>query len=468
MGAVGSCGRCCKDEVDPWEADQVDSLEPDHEPPPQCVSSVPLLLHFDVNKTVLLSDSLIVKSIEDGVREGISELFWGWVSIDENGKRAWEWTGTRPTVDRPTSLPQAPLDTCEMLSYYQFCKEVINDKDERKKAVRSFSLASRSANKAEMEKWLRLALRKMELPKEMARTTQAKEAGLMGSTYVMLPAVFQLVATLHRQGRRFAIVFRSFGDDHEKIRTEWNAFCEMRHPIFSKLLADVGPLDGSVEGLPDRRIKSIHTLYRDAQGPSLILDTFTNGPSSAPWDKWAKAKPKPESDTRGGRAYARETLAAHTVDGIQAMQAWLHDILKREATAAIKDDWAWWQFNEERSEAGKLLPLIPGGGTRQVFFDDNVEHDDPRIVDCRYPDSRPVPPQHALNRLCIKVNPVEALTDEKYFLRKLVRAESGGRPGVLDMEIFGNSMRCKSWLCCDTSKLCAERIEDVRAQSIKA
>ena len=42
--------------------------------------------------------------------------------------------------------------------------------------------------------------------------------------------------------------------DHEKIKEEWNAFCEMRHPVFSKLLNGIGPLDGSVPGVPDRRL----------------------------------------------------------------------------------------------------------------------------------------------------------------------------------------------------------------------
>jgi len=77
----------------------------------------------------------------------------------------------------------------------------------------------------------------------------------------------------------------SFGSlkDHEKVQAEWNAFCELRHPIFSRLIEDIGPMDGSVPGVPDRRIHALHPLYRDAAGPVLVLDTLTNGPADATW-----------------------------------------------------------------------------------------------------------------------------------------------------------------------------------------
>jgi len=430
---------CALPEADPWELEQ--------EPPTKSSSQTPLLLHFDVNKTILLSDSLIMKSIEDGIREGISELFWGVVHPNDTGAEVWEWTGTQPSVDPPTSVNS----TEKLRNYQQFCKAEVSDKDERKKAMRSFSLVTSENSKNEMEKWVRLALQKMELPKEVVHTQEAQASGLKGSTFVMLPAFFHLVSALQDQGRKFAIVFRSFGDDHEKIKTEWNSFCELRHPVFSKLVQGTGPLDGSAAH-PDRRIHEIHTLYRDDRGPMLILGTFTNGPSSAKWDAWAKSKPKPKEDTRKGRDFVREELGSSTVDGVPELQTWLHQVLKNGETAAIKDDWAWWQFHGEQSMGGKLLPLIGGEDTQQIFFDDNVEIDDPRIVDCRYPDGTAVPAEKALNRLCIKVNPVEALIDKFYFLRKLDKVErliEGTREGLDAFNPFGRLLQSvPDLLCC--------------------
>lgn len=426
-------------EADPWELEQ--------EPPPTATSDVPLLLHFDVNKTVMLSDSLIRKSIEDGIREGISELFWGTVRKRESDVDVWEWTGTQPSVDPPAALRAAG----ELQNYQQFCKAQVKDKDERKKACRAFTLVSDARGREEMEKWVKLGLKKMELPKEVVNTPEAQESGMKGTTFVMLPAFFHLVSALEKQGRQFAIVFRSFGDDHEKIKTEWNAFCELRHPVFSQLIKDSGALDGTAAALPDRRIHEIHTLYRDETGPMLILGTFTNGPSSAKWDAWAKSKPKPVADTRGGRGFVREELGSSTVDGVAELQTWLHQVLKNGETAAIKDDWAWWQFHDEQSVGGKLLPLIAGDDTQQIFFDDNVEIDDPRIVDCRYPDGTSVPAEQALNRLCVKVNPVEALIDKFYFLRKLDKAEKYLADARAGQGAFNPLGMFAELLCCSRS-----------------
>merc|ERR1719203_2508912 len=95
---------------------------------------VPLLLHFDVNKTILLSDSLIMKGIEDGIREGIAELFWGTICRDDTGHDddVWEWTGTQPSVDPPTQVKGHHIG--ELQNYQGFCKAAVSDKDARKKS----------------------------------------------------------------------------------------------------------------------------------------------------------------------------------------------------------------------------------------------------------------------------------------------------------------------------------------------
>lgn len=126
----------------------------------------------------------------------------------------------------------------------------------------------------------------------------------------MFPAVFHLVAALQRSKRTFGLLFRSFGKDHESIQKEWNSFCTMKHPVYSKLIAGIGPMDGTLPSVPDRRIHSIHTLYRDAKGDMLILDEFTNGPVEQSWDAWAKKKPREASDTRNGREWIKTVLKA--------------------------------------------------------------------------------------------------------------------------------------------------------------
>jgi len=372
---------------------------------------VPLLLHFDVNKTVIQSDSIQSKTIEEGIREGISELFWGAVSTS-GGEPVWQWAKGKPGCVPPVD------EAGELVSYAAFCKDAVKDKSKRKAALKSFSHVRDPETKEEMEKLVQLTLKRMQLPQDVRYTKEAEAAGITTPTLNMFPTLFHLVAALQRTTRPFAILFRSFGADHEKIQNEWNAFCELRHPVYSRLIEGIGPLDGSVPHIPDRRILGLHTLYRDEKGPILILDKFTNGPPEKSWDSWARAKPK--SDNRGGREYIKNVLKAKTIEGIPHIQKWMSDHLAGQRTAAIKDDWAWWQFNGEQAHAGKLLTVIPGkAATSQLFFDDNIEHSDARIVDCRDVNGSIIPSSRSMGKLCVKVNPVEALLDDEYFLRKL-------------------------------------------------
>eukprot|EP00405_Crypthecodinium_cohnii_P010473 CAMPEP_0206425756 /NCGR_PEP_ID=MMETSP0324_2-20121206/3975_1 /ASSEMBLY_ACC=CAM_ASM_000836 /TAXON_ID=2866 /ORGANISM="Crypthecodinium cohnii, Strain Seligo" /LENGTH=696 /DNA_ID=CAMNT_0053890587 /DNA_START=116 /DNA_END=2204 /DNA_ORIENTATION=+ len=411
------------------------AISPSPSPPREVTNgtaNAPVLLHFDVNKTIIHSDTVSAKNTEDGVREAVSDIYWGYYeeggahSSGESQKGTWKWTKTPPHL-HPPKVKLAP--GVQLCTYFKFCKRTAPDKESFKKAVRSFGYVSNPTDLVEMERTVEQALRRLELPAELladeAGRNMLREVGLTGNQYFMVPTLFHLVASLQRQQRPFAVLFRSFGKDHEKVKAEWNAFCELRHPVFSRLIADVGPLDGSVPHLPDRRVNTFHTLYRDSDGPVLILDTFTNGPEDKSWDSWAKAKPKPDADTRQGRQYIKDVLQAKTVEGLDSLQAWMHSHLASQSTAAIKDDWAWWQFHGESAAAGKLLPLLGGQtSTTQVFFDDNIDLDDPRIVDCRTTAGDVVPVAVSLGQgFCVKVNPVEALLEDDYFLEKLSRAK---------------------------------------------
>eukprot|EP00929_Paragymnodinium_shiwhaense_P063873 TRINITY_DN31960_c0_g4_i1.p1 TRINITY_DN31960_c0_g4~~TRINITY_DN31960_c0_g4_i1.p1 ORF type:complete len:3718 (+),score=1051.51 TRINITY_DN31960_c0_g4_i1:107-11260(+) len=377
----------------------------------------PLLLHFDVNKTIIQSDSIQNKAIEEGVREGVADLFWGRTKT-VNGRNVWVWSKNKPCCNPPVDLEEA--DGEKLINYSMYCRNTVKDKADRKAAIKSFSLIEDMDCKEEMQKVVQVVMKRMELPPEVRFTKAAEECGLNGNMLMMFPTIFHFVAALQRSKRTFAVMFRSFGADHEKIKDEWNAFCEMRHPLYSSLIQGIGPMDGSVPGIPDRRIHTMHTIYRDADGPVLVLNTLTNGPEGQSWDSWAKSKPKPKADTRNGRSFINKTLKAKTVEGFGHFQKWMRDHLMSQGTSAIKDDWAWWQWHEETAHAGKVLTVIGGKeDTKQLFFDDNVDFDDARIVDCRSPDGQPIPAQSSLNRLCTKVNPVEAMLDNDYFLRKL-------------------------------------------------
>lgn len=386
-----------------------------------------LLIHLDINKTIIQSDSIQMKSIEEGIREGIAELFWGTLRKDENGKVVgWDWCKNRPSCS-PPEITDCPPD--DLYTYLSFCKKMHSEKDQQKLSIRTFRLVEDDEVKGEMIKVLDLALKKLQLPAEVRFSPEAEAVGLKGSTIMMFPAVFHLVAALQRAKRKFAILFRSFGVDHENIKQEWNAFCEMRHPLYSRFLDGIGPMDGSVSRIPDRRIDAMHTLYRDAQGPLLVIDHLVEAQRAKDWDRWARERPTPQEDTRDGRDYILRVLkdqqGARVPDGLDEVREWMMEHIESEGTSAIKDDWAWWAWKNEDSSAGKLLTVFPDDEIKQVFFDDNVHHSDPRIIDCRYPDGSQVAPIDSIDKLCCKVNSVEAIIDDEYFLRKLQICHGG-------------------------------------------
>jgi len=372
----------------------------------------PLLIHFDINKTTIHSDKIQDKAIEQGIREGIADLFWGYVS-KEGDKLTWEWMKNKPCCNPPSS-PR------KVLSYSDFCKEAVPDKKARKDAISMFTLVDEETRQ-DMEKLVKVTLKRMQLPHEVRQTHAAEQAGLNGGTVLMCPSVFHFIAALQRSKRKFAVLFRSFGTDHETIMKEWNAFCEMRHPLYSNLLQGIGALDGSVPGIPDRRIHRLHTMYRDSQGPVLILNILTNGARDNTWDSWAKANPKPKTDTRNGRDFLHQVLQASTIEGLANVEQWMRTHLQAQRTSGIKDDWAWWRWHDEQAVAGKLLTVFSGteDEMKQMFFDDNIGFTDARIVDVRDVNGAQVAFAQAVNKVISKVNPVEALLDDEYFLRKL-------------------------------------------------
>jgi hypothetical protein len=176
----------------------------------------PLLVHFDVNKTIVQSDSIQLKTVEDGVREGLAELFWGLVK-KEDGGLTWDWDQSKPTCDRP----EGELETKEghkLMSYQEYCKEVLKDKVARKAAVKSCSLVKNTKTKDAMDELFQEAVAAMQMPQDMCFSTEAREAGLRGTTVVIIPALFHFVANMQAAGRPVAILFRSFGVDHQQIK----------------------------------------------------------------------------------------------------------------------------------------------------------------------------------------------------------------------------------------------------------
>lgn len=395
-----------------------------------------VILHFDINKTLIIADSIMNKSVEYTIREVVANQFWGWKVPNTSARDStlavqhesskdlahmWKWNKMEPSLVAPANCDDAN-ENGDQVTYLNFCREVCMDKSAARLSIRSFELVSDPCCKQMMVDTAERAVKAMVIPKGLRTDELTEQTGLVGDWQLVFPSFFKFAAQLQRDGCRFAVTFRSFGMDLTRVRTEWNAFCENRHPIYRECLKDVGPMDGSQQGVPDRRIneEDVHTMFRDADGPVLALSVMTNGNWEGEWDDWGRSKVT--EDTRGARDFFVQQ-GIETVDGYANLQAWFKQQLKTSKSNMIRDDFAWWHKNGEASSAGKVM--IGLKSARQIFFDDNIGVDECRIIDPRTADDfQPVPADICLGASCVRADPLQAMLHESYFLDAYTRAIS--------------------------------------------
>jgi hypothetical protein len=105
-------------------------------------------------------------------------------------------------------------------------------------------------------------------------------AGLEGRGRVLLlPAFLHFLLRLQSSypPGRFALQFRTFGDDLPRVAREFNALCRGQHPLFPDQCfggggGGGGGIDHSLD--LDGDGECFGCMYRDEEGPALILGTF--------------------------------------------------------------------------------------------------------------------------------------------------------------------------------------------------
>lgn len=92
---------------------------------------------------------------------------------------------------------------------------------------------------------------------------------------------------------------------------------------------------------------------------------------------------------------------------------------------ALRDYYPYWKQRNERATAGKLLLLDPDEQeVLPIFFDDNVGYGAAHIVDVRNAVSgEPIPFDQSNGKNLVKVAPLNAILDPKYFIRALAECE---------------------------------------------
>lgn len=403
-------------------------------------SMAPMILHVDVNKSIIISDMIMNKSVEYTIREVIANQFWGHVVAKEGVEEpVWVWDGRGASPlpsEAPIPTPSAGsgasvvdtngTDTAKTkdarVSYLAFCRKKIKDKQLSRLATRSFDLAGDAECKKQMNDTAEAVIEKMTIAAKERTDELTENTGLQGEWRLIFPSFFRKVAHMQQRGCKFSIFFRSFGSDLPRIRIEWNAFCEMRHPLYNHYLEGIGPMDGSVDGVPDRRLgeEDLHTMYRDKEGTLLALNVMTNGNWEGEWDQWARSENA--TDTRDGRNYFKEN-GLRILNGYNKIRGWMRQQVRKGRSQLIRDDFAWWHWNSEVSSCGKAMVGIKD--VSQIFFDDNIGADGLRIVDARCAKTfESVDQILQPGMCCVRVDTLRAMLTEDYFKEELEQAAS--------------------------------------------
>eukprot|EP00808_Paulinella_micropora_P013273 g20465.t1 len=408
-----------------------------------------LLLHFDINKTIVISDSASGCTLPMMLNSLLSECVWGRVNTQA---KTWEVLSKRPSPLPPLPLSPAgseqrpqkrhkteAADTagCEqVMSYGRFLETVAypygddqaaNEKIKahRQAIKRSFTSAGKPG--AAFERDCEQLLKKLRLPEHVAQApTQDLPQELRNGNHFILPSFFRLLEHLKEEKRDFTIIFRTFGEDAEEVAKELNLYCEGKHPVFPDARFDGS--DGSLDLRLDLS-KQAHCLYRSKDGATLALGTLKQAPIGS-------------QDIKEFYAQDKKVKLVH---GFQNIYLALRDLVSPTAKAPrvfmLRDYFPFWHQQSEHSSAGKPLIVsrrfeaffdnsssIKGqlsvcSEPTQIFFDDNIELDDPHIVDARYEDGSEIPWSFSQHRYLVKAEPYASILDPDYFIKELQRVE---------------------------------------------
>lgn len=353
-----------------------------------------LVLNMDINKTVLMRDTVSKKTVEDVINETLSNVSWGY-----DNENTWVLGAMEPEIHRPTTPVPEPGKA--WLSYFEWVAQQHPGTRSKKKRDGLCSSFTKPGQPGEA-----LA--------ELAHALKLQLKHPNGEEACLVPSFFELLLALKSAGRSFSLIFRSFGTDIEQVVDELNAFCEGRHSAYPGAC-----FDGSDGGV-DLRLKypdpeRIGTFYRDDERMVLIMGTTR----------------QPEDDKLPLSLSFWEGLESEGVQvldlGLKEINNYLMNRVRLGGTFALRDCFEHWKKKDFASEGGKVFFFNPEDVTEhQVFFDDNIRFSDPYIVhavDLRDPATPHRYGNSLLSTHLCRSEPFESIRDKFYFVRQLARLE---------------------------------------------
>jgi hypothetical protein len=374
-----------------------------------------LVLHLDVNRTLIQVDPAGGKTLDDVLNANVAARVLGQVNL---AARTWTPTaGADPSVLSPTlesdqsyydafvddvAYPKPPeMDTLPPAQADALWKEVSAKRREMKHAFTAQGSPG-AAYKSHFD--------------GLKHSMMSPD----GQPYYLIPSFFNLVNNLSAIDWPFAIVFRTFGHDLPPVLAEYASFVRGDHPHFKPIGPRLEAAAARLAALGNDTLKWCPQghLHRDAKGLHLV---------------WGATGKCPKASDDACLFYQQQNLAMHQIpltdfsrEVRETMFAAAGDTAaKGVPCAGLVDYYPWWASHAEHQSAGKVFAVERRPDTFEVFFDDNIRHDHPTgrsIVDFRlFTADGATEPSNSIRSFTVAVDPWDAITRENYFLEEAAR-----------------------------------------------
>lgn len=336
-----------------------------------------LCIHFDINKTMIMSDVVSGRSLDETLSSLLSECTWGLCEQKPLEKRSCsDWVVCHPTPEN-----EAPIEGAITLGTY-LEDHTLTPKKEQTRIKRAFT------NEGNLGHQFLPYQEKLKNALLLDPSINFSDLHYLSSgCYHIIPSFFRLVEYLAEQNLKFNILFRTFGSDIANVCDEFNLFCSGGHPAY----VPSRKLDGSDPLYPkDLRItlpyhhgvlshtgpgaEGLHMKFtEDGEVESaiscrrcvLIIDAFFS-------------RLQNEAKVSGADAVYKVIMQDWFNLHISPTSSTRLDPAQQEKNtycAALQDDFHWWHTaNDESEHSGKLMmvdtsftKVTPDAPTEQVI-----------------------------------------------------------------------------------------------------
>ena len=305
-----------------------------------------LVLHFDVNETIMVSDPAAGNTLEETLNIIVSKS-----AMIHNTGSVWHHGLSVGTPH--TEMPTPPLHTAwerepEFVPYIWY----------NRNGAKTFT------NPGEPGEIYREHYSRME---QALRVNGAIDERLShdGKYYFLIPAFFRTISELARHGRNFAVVIRTFGTDVDDVVAALQAYSE-------------GALHLALEG----QHQSLQEGDQDASVPQLELNhppvaaVAIKTVWSGRYDKASKEFIL-ECESNTDSAHPGAVTPNSKITDEQQVVNLLQGSSGCISATACQDDYYYWRDNNYAPQSGKPLWITRGDSHfHHIFFDDNI-HNNP-------------------------------------------------------------------------------------------